>query len=84
MSTHTHTHTHTLFLKKYSFSLKSVYSNSSCMGNKAHILEFLFFYVEFSMEKLSQEHNVLCLWWIADSTLKGKVFLSKSCKIELF
>ena len=39
------THTHTLFFKKYSFSLKSVYSNSSCMGNKAHILEFLFLFM---------------------------------------
>ena len=62
-----------------------MYSNFSSMGNKAHILEFLFsVYVEFSMEKLSQEHNVLCFWWIADFTLKGKAFLSKSCKIELF
>ena len=79
VSTHTHIHTHAhFFFFKYFSSLKSMHSNFACMGNKTHILEFLSsVYVEFSMEKLSQEHNVLCFWWIADSILKGKSFLSK-------
>lgn len=83
---HTSTHicTHTFF-KVFFLSLSLYVSNLACMGIKTHIREFLSsVYTEFFMEKLSQEQNVLSFWWIADSILKGKALLSKSCKVELF